>query len=85
MDNIHTVQIDNKQFADDQQVISELFGQESQMSVSHMVLLCLPSQLGLVKFGWELSDFVWFYIIWFGVWLGGVKFGLVWMSVVWCG
>ena len=46
-----------------------------------MVLLCIPSQFGLVKFGWELSGLVWFGIIWFGV----DKFGLVWMSLVWCG
>ena len=32
-----------------------------------MVLLCIPSQFGLVKFGWELSGLVWFDIIWFGV------------------
>ena len=28
-----------------------------------MVLECIPSQLGLVKFGWELSGLVWFCII----------------------
>ena len=30
------------------------------------VLLCIPSQFGLVKFGWELSGLVWFDIIWCG-------------------
>ena len=46
-----------------------------------MVLLCIPNQFGLVKFGWELSGLVWFGIIWFGV----DEFGLVWLSSVWCG
>ena len=47
-----------------------------------MVLLCMPSQFGLVKFGWELSCLVSVGIIWFGV----VEFKLVWrMSLVWCG
>ena len=41
-----------------------------------MVLLCILSQFGLVKFGWELSGLVWF---------GMDEFGLVWMSLVWCG
>ena len=41
-----------------------------------MILLCISSQFGLVKFGWELSDLFWF---------GAVKFGLVWMSLVWYG
>ena len=31
-----------------------------------MVLLCISSQFGLVKFGWELSGLVWFDIIWCG-------------------
>ena len=31
------------------------------------VLLCIPSQFGLVKFGWELSGLVWFDIIWCGM------------------
>ena len=46
-----------------------------------MVVLCIPSQFGLVKFGWELPGLVWFGIIWFGL----VEFGLIWMSLVWCG
>ena len=47
-----------------------------------MVLLCMPSQFELVKFGWELSGLVSVGIIWFGV----VEFKLVWrMSLVWCG
>ena len=41
-----------------------------------MVLLCILSQFGLVKFGWELSGLVWF---------GMDEFGLVWMNSVWCG
>ena len=65
------------------------------------VLLCTPSQFGLVKYGWELSGLVWFYINWFVmddfglvllslvwyrfVWFGVVEFGLVWISLVWCG
>ena len=32
-----------------------------------MVLLCILSQFGLVKFSWELSGLVWFGIICFGV------------------
>ena len=32
-----------------------------------MVLLCTPSQFGLVKFGWKLSALVCFGIIWFGM------------------
>ena len=43
-----------------------------------MVLLCIPSQFGLVKFGWELSGLVWFGIILFGM----DEFGLVWLSLV---
>ena len=39
-----------------------------------MVLLCIPSQFGLVKFGWELSGLVWF---------GMDEFGLVQLSSVW--
>jgi len=39
-----------------------------------MVLLCMPSQFGLVKLGWELSGLVWF---------GVVEFGLVLMGLVW--
>ena len=46
-----------------------------------MVLLCMPSQFGLFKFGWELSGLVWFGIIWFGV----DEFGLVWWIPVWYG
>ena len=46
-----------------------------------MVLLCILSQFGLVKYGWELSGLIWFYINWFG----RVKFGLVWLSSVWYG
>ena len=38
-----------------------------------MVQLCIPSQIGLVKFSWELSGLVWFGIICFGV----DEFGLV--------
>ena len=45
-----------------------------------MVLLpSIPSQLGFVKLGWELSCLVWFDIIWFGM----VEFDLVWMILVW--
>ena len=36
-----------------------------------MVQLCIPSQIGLVKFSWKLSGLVWF---------GVVEFGIVWMS-----
>ena len=43
-----------------------------------LVQLCIPSQIGLVKFSWELSGLVWFGIIWFGV----DEFGLVWLSLV---
>ena len=51
-----------------------------------MVLLCIPSQFGLVKFGWELSGLVWFCIIWFGVdEFGLADSGLLWMSLVWFG
>ena len=32
-----------------------------------MVRLCIPSQFGLVKFGWELSGLVLFDIIWCGM------------------
>ena len=46
-----------------------------------MALLCIPSQLGLVKFAWELSGLVWFGTIWFGV----DEFSLVWVSFVWYG
>ena len=46
-----------------------------------MVLLCIPSQFGLVKYGWELSGLVWFYINCFGM----DEFGLVWLSSVWYG
>ena len=46
-----------------------------------MVLLCMPSQFGLVKFGWELSGLVCVGIIWFGM----DEFGLVWLSSVWYG
>ena len=60
-----------------------------------MVLLCILSQFGLVKFGWELSGLVWFGMdefglvqlssVWYGwVWFGVDEFGLVWMSLVWC-
>ena len=60
-----------------------------------MVLLCIPSQFGLLKFGWELSGLVRFDIIWFCMdefglvwlisiwWFGVVEFSLVWMSLVW--
>ena len=41
-----------------------------------MVLLCILSQFGLVKFGWELSGLVWF---------GMDEFGLVQLSSVWYG
>ena len=37
--------------------------------VEEVVLLCILSQFGLVKFGWELSGLVWF----------GMR------SLVWCG
>ena len=46
-----------------------------------MVLLCILSQFGLVKFGWELCGLVWFGKIWFGM----DEFGLVWLSLVWYG
>ena len=46
-----------------------------------MVLLCIPSQFGLVKFGWELCGLVWFGKIWFGM----DEFGLVWLSSDWYG
>ena len=46
-----------------------------------MVLLCILSQFGLVKFGWELSGLVWFGKIWFGM----DEFGLVWLSSDWYG
>ena len=46
-----------------------------------MVLLCILSQFGLVKFGWELSGLVWFVKTWLGI----DEFGLVWMSSVWYG
>ena len=46
-----------------------------------MVLLCMPSQFGLVKFGWELSGLVCVGIIWFGM----DEFGLVWLSSDWYG
>ena len=46
-----------------------------------MVLLCIPSHFGLVKFGWELSGLVWFGTIWFGVEMFGfvvvIEFGFV--------
>ena len=45
-----------------------------------MVLLCMPSQFGLV-FGWELSGLVCIGIIWFGM----DEFGLVWLSSDWYG
>ena len=41
-----------------------------------MVLLCILSQFGLVKFGWESSSLVWF---------GMDEFGLVRLSSVWYG
>ena len=41
-----------------------------------MVLLCILSQFGLVKFGCELSGMVWF---------GMDEFGLVQLSSVWYG
>ena len=54
-----------------------------------MVLLCILSQFGLVKFGWELSGLVWFGMDEFGLvqlnWFGMDEFGLVWMSLVLCG
>ena len=28
-----------------------------------MVLLCIPSQFGIVKFGWDLSGLVWFGVV----------------------
>ena len=47
-----------------------------------IVLLCMPSQFGLVKFGWEL---VW-ELVWFGkTWFGIDEFGLVWLSLDWYG
>ena len=46
-----------------------------------MVLLCMPSQFGLVKFGWELSCLVCIGIIRFGT----DEFGLVWLSLDWYG
>ena len=46
-----------------------------------MVLLCILSQFGLVKFGWEWSNLFWFGIIWFGMY----EFGLVWLSSDWYG
>ena len=41
-----------------------------------MVLLCILSQFGLVKFGWELSCLVWFVMD---------EFGLLQLSLVWYG
>ena len=41
-----------------------------------MVLLCIPSQFGLLKFGWELSGLVRF---------GMDEVGLVQLSSVWYG
>ena len=46
-----------------------------------MVLLCIPSQFGLVIFCWELSGLVWFGKTWFGI----DEFGLVWLSSDWYG
>ena len=46
-----------------------------------MVRLCIPSQFGLVKFGWELSGLVCFGKTWFGI----DEFGLVWLSSDWYG
>ena len=46
-----------------------------------MVLLYIPSQFGLIKFGCELSGLVWFDIIWCGM----DEFGLLWLSLVWYG
>ena len=42
-----------------------------------MVLLCILSQFGLVKFGWELSGLVCIGIIRFGT----DEFALVWLSL----
>ena len=42
-----------------------------------MVLLCMPSQFVLVKFGWELSGLVCIGIIRFGT----DEFALVWLSL----
>ena len=36
-----------------------------------MVLLCIPSQFGMVKFGWDFSGLV----------CGVDEFGLVWLSL----
>ena len=41
-----------------------------------MVQLCIPSQFGLVKFGWKLSGLAWHGIIWVGV----DEFGFVCLS-----
>ena len=50
-----------------------------------MVLLCILSQFGLVKFGCELSGMVWFGMDEFGLVQLMVEFSLVWMSLVRCG
>ena len=50
-----------------------------------IVLLCIPSQFGLVKFGLELSGLVWFGMDEFGLVQLMVEFSLIWMSLVRCG
>ena len=53
-----------------------------------MVLLCIPSQFRLVKFGWELSGLVWFGLLWLSlfwyrlVWFGMYEFGLVFTNLL---
>ena len=43
-----------------------------------MVLLCIPSNFGLVKFSWKLCG-----LVWFPIWFGVDEFGLLWLSSVW--
>ena len=48
----------------------------SSKQKSDMVLLCILSQFGLVKFGWESSGFVWFGMDELSlVQLGSVRYG----------
>ena len=52
---------------------TELLAAANNKDKLDMVLLCILSQFGLVKFGWELSGLVWF---------GMDVFGLVQLSLV---
>ena len=54
---------------------------ESNKQKLDLVLLCMPSQFELVKFGWELSGLVCIGVIW----LGMDEFGMVWLSLDWYG